>query len=249
MTQPEVSFACYIFGETRNPAGKDILLQLTYDDNYKVRASAINALGKVKYDTNDVSFINNVTKRLLECVSERSEKKLYNKDLAFALGNYKNINSFTALNILLGNPYYGTRFIASESMKNLGEKYVLYEFQDDAIIILSQDRVSFLSFLPAMLVLPEEKFKLCMERIFQLNVVSDELIAGNLINIIKLRRNKSSEPGFVTWSNNEVLELQSKVNQNPYTIIFLFFFLFFSFYHNSHFSIIIPVFVCCCCVC
>jgi hypothetical protein len=214
MTQSEVSFACYIFGETKNTTGKDILLQLTYDDNYRVRASAINALGKIKYDTTDVGFAEKVSNRLLELVLEKKELKLYNKDLAFALGNYKNYKSFTALNVLLGNPYYGARFTAAESMKNFGEQYILYEFQDDAIIILSHNRTPFLAFLPAMLVLSEEKFKLCMDRLFELRTFDDEIVAVNLINIIKLRRTKSSEPEFIAWCDNEVLKLQSKIKLN-----------------------------------
>jgi hypothetical protein len=38
MTQPEVSFACYISAKQKI-VRRDILYQLTYDNNYKIRSS------------------------------------------------------------------------------------------------------------------------------------------------------------------------------------------------------------------
>jgi len=41
-----------------------------------VISSAINALGKINYDTNDKEFIDKVTLRLSELSVKKSEKKL-----------------------------------------------------------------------------------------------------------------------------------------------------------------------------
>src|SRR5205085_8724802 len=103
MSQAEVSFACYIFGETGNPSGRDILLKLTYDDNYKIRSASFNALGKIRYDKDDVDFIKKVSQRLSECASEKSDKKLYNKDIAFSFSNYREESNIPVLIDLIGN--------------------------------------------------------------------------------------------------------------------------------------------------
>jgi hypothetical protein len=205
MTQPEVSFACYIFGETKNPAGKDILLQLTYDENYRVRSSATNALGKIKYDTSDIAFINKVSARLEECVNERSEKKLYNKDLAFALGNYVSPTSFNALMNLLSFPYYGARFTAAESMKKFPQ------LQGLSVNQIPQEKIPLIAFAYSLTDLRENDFKTFIDFIKMMPAGSDDEVAGNLISIIQLRKVKSTDTGFIAWSETEISELQSRV--------------------------------------
>lgn len=210
MTQPEVSFACFIFGETRNPAGKDILLQLTFDDNYRVRASAINALGKINYDKSDKVFIDKVSSRLEECASENQPKKLYNKDIAFALGNYPGSKSFETLLSMLNNPYYGARLTAAENLKKFPELSLML-MTDNAFPQIPEDRTAKIAFINSLTDINENDFESFVSFIRQMPGGDDELINANLLGIIKLRKNKSSEPGFVAWCNNEVLDLQSKV--------------------------------------
>jgi hypothetical protein len=210
MTQPEVSFACYIFGETRNPMGKEILLQLTYDENFRIRSSAINALGKIKNDTTDTEFINKVSARLSELVNENSEKKIYNKDLAFALGNYKTSESFTALLKLLQNSYYGARFVAAENLKN---------FPQLPMMILTQSRfpdipsgeVPLIAFLQSLTVINDNDFKIFISFIKKMPEYNLDAVIMNLIEILRLRRGKSSEPGVLDWYNSEINEMLSYV--------------------------------------
>jgi hypothetical protein len=211
MTQAEVSFACYIFGETGNPSGKDILLKLTYDDNYKTRSSAINALGKIKYDTNDIDFKNRVSGRLTECAGERSDKKLYNKDIAFAFGNYNIETNIPILIRLMDYPYYGVRFLAAEDLKNYGDKY--YSYINDALIENAVNNYRLNPFLYSIGNLSEKNFRNVIERLESSGSPVDEITAGNLIEAIKLRKSKSSEPGFLNWCDKELPELQNKIRQ------------------------------------
>jgi hypothetical protein len=210
MTQPEVSFACYIFGETKNPQGKDILLLLSYDENYRVRSSAINALGKINYDTTDTEFKNKVVSRLRELAEEGSDKKLYNKDIAFALGNYKTPESFTALMKLLYNSYYGARFVAAENLKAFQLSLML--LTDNSFPAIPNEEIPLIAFMQSLSSLNNNDFKSFIGFIKMLPEYSSEAVKTNLLEIIRLRRGKPSEPGFLDWCDSEINELKSFIN-------------------------------------
>lgn len=212
MTQPEVSFACYIFGETRNPQGKDILLQLTYDDNYRVRSSAINALGKIKYSEGDIEFKNKASGRLRTLAGEYSDKKLYRKDIAFALGNYMLPENIPVLIQMLKDEYYGARFLASDDLKMFEDVYMSYI--NDITVYSVSDEYSWMNpFLYSLLKLSDENFKIVYGMVKNELANKDGLLYENLADIIRLRRGKSSEPGFIDWSNSELLELNNGLKQ------------------------------------
>jgi hypothetical protein len=188
MTQPEVSLACYLFGECRDASGKDVLYRLTFDDNYKIRSSAVNALGKIRYDTTETEFIEKVSQRLSKLANENSDKKLYNKDIAFALGNYKSVTSYETLLLMLKNSFFGARFDAAE---NLGKSpYLPYMLTvDSRYPDIPQEEIPLVAFIRALQVIL------------------------NLIELIKHRREKSINTDFINWCRSELQELQSKVNQ------------------------------------
>ncbi|MCI0449849.1 MAG: hypothetical protein L0Y79_08700 [Chlorobi bacterium] len=210
MTQPEVSFACYIFGETRNPRGKDILLQLTYDDNFKIRSSAVNALGKIKYDTSEVEFIKRVSDRLIELTQENSYKKLYKKDIAFAFNNYKQETNIPVLISLLNDDYYGVRFLVADALENFGDLYMNYI---NDINIVTGDNKSLNAFLYSLNNLSDENFKSVIEKVLIYFVNSNQPLFENVIDVINHRKSKSDEKWFLDWSNSRVSELESVVKQ------------------------------------
>lgn len=212
MTQPEVSFACYIFGETRNPKGKDILLQLTYDENYRVRSSAINALGKIKYDSTDIEFKNKAAERLRTLAGEYSEKKLYRKDIAFALNNYRQPENIPVLMQMLKDEYYGARFLASDDLRMYGDVYMNY-INDMSIYAVSDEYSWMNPFLYSLMELSDENFKKVYYMVKNELASVDGLLNENLADIIRLRRGKSSEPGYLDWSNSELLELKNNLYQ------------------------------------
>jgi hypothetical protein len=120
ITPEQVSFACYLLGESSLPDGKEILLQLTYEDNIRIRSNAVNALGKLKIDSLDMDFITRAASRLTELYKEHSGKKLYNKDIAFAFKNFKLQSNIPVLDEMLSDNYFGVRFLAEENLKELG---------------------------------------------------------------------------------------------------------------------------------
>ncbi|MBZ0203765.1 MAG: HEAT repeat domain-containing protein [Ignavibacteria bacterium] len=207
MTQPEVSFACYIFGETKNPQGKDILLQLTYDDNYRIRSSAVNALGKIKYDTTDADFINKTVNRLGELASEKSEKKLYNKDIAFALGNFVTNLSFDLLLSLLYNPYYGARFVAAENLKKFPQ-LALMTAVDSRLPDFPTGEIPFIAFMQSITSLGDIDFKIFVSFMKMMPDYQSDAVKLNLLEAIKQKKDHSVEAGFIEWCSKEMAEIQ-----------------------------------------
>jgi len=206
MSQAEVSFGCFIFGETGNPSGKDILLKLTHDNNYKIRSSAFNALVNIKYDINDLSFVNSVSQRLTECASEKSDKKLYNKDITFAFSNYKLESNIPVLQDLLFNEYFGVRFIAAENLKSYGDTY--YSYISNELIQKVVNNYELNPFLISIENLSEKNYKKVIEKIRQVNI--DEISAVNLFESVRLRESRSNDQGFIEWCNSQLSELVSK---------------------------------------
>lgn len=209
-TQAELSMMCYIFGETKDPSAKDYLLQLTYDDNYRLRSSAINSLGKIKYDTNDVEFINKVTSRLSELAAERSEKKLYNKDIAFALGNYITPSGVRTLLDMLGNPFYGARFVAADNLKKFPE-LLNTVITSDFIPEYFMDELSMVAFINSLYGLNSNDLKIMLIYMSASPVYSSEAVTYNLIELFKYKIENSGEKGIDVWYQNQLNELQSQV--------------------------------------
>ena len=211
-TQAELSMMCYIFGETKDPSAKDYLLQLTYDENYRLRSSAINALGKINYDTNDVEFIEKVTKRLGKLATERSDKKIYNKDIAFALNNYKlNFYCLDGVYSLLNNNYYGARFLAAQSLEKFNVETVLFMVFGDDATIKDKQRLGFQAFLFYSSNIPDTTFQLLIPFVKDSPVFRFDEIKYNLIDALKYRMDKSADIKFTDWCKQEIYLLQSKV--------------------------------------
>jgi HEAT repeat protein len=210
MTQPEVSFACYIFGETGNPDGKDILLQLTYDENYRVRSSAINALGKIKYDRANTEFIKKVSERLSVLAGEKNERKLYSKDIAFALGNYVSNESFDALMGMLDDPYYGARFVAAGNLSKFDQLRLLTA-TDNSLPGFPKEIIPLVAFMQSLNELSETDF-IIFESFIKLSpVFESDAVVINLCEAIKLKKNRSVNQGFTNWCDIEINFLQGKI--------------------------------------
>lgn len=211
-TQAELSMMCYIFGETKDPSAKDYLLQLTYDDNYRLRSSAINALGKINYDRSDKEFIDKVTKRLGELATEKSEKKIYIKDIAFAINNYElNRYCLDGVYYLLNSNYYGARFLAAQSLQKLDQTARLYIMFGDEERIRKDQKLGFQAFLFYSSNISDTTLQQVMPYIKESPVFEFEEIKYNLIDALKYRMDKSADAKFTDWCKQEIYLLQSQV--------------------------------------
>jgi hypothetical protein len=208
-TQAELSMMCYIFGETKDPSAKDYLLQLTFDDNYRIRSSAINALGKINYDRSDKEFIEKVILRLNQLTGENSDKKLYNKDIAFALGNYISPLGMQTLLNMLNNNYYGARFVAAENLKKY-PNLSLITYTDNAIPDYFMNERSLIAFLQSLTALNSNDFMIVYNFLSVSPVYNNEAVIYNLIELLKYKIESSGEKGIDVWYQTEWNELQTR---------------------------------------
>ncbi len=210
ITQAELSMICYIFGETKDPSAKDYLLELTKDENYRVRSSAINALGKINYDKSDKDFIDKVTQRLGELAAEKSEKKIYNKDIAFAVGNYISPNGLDILLGMLDNSYYGARFVAAENLKKFPELLNIIT-SNNSIPTFFMEEKPFVAFMQSLTTLTSNDFKIIFTFLKVSPIYENESVIYNLINLLKYKIDNSDDKGIDVWYQNQLDELQIKV--------------------------------------
>ncbi len=210
--QNEVAFICYLFGETRNPVGREELLNLTNNENnenVRIRSAAVNALGKIKIDSTDTDFISRASKKLIGLANENSPYKLYNKDIAYAFNNYKLESNIPALIHLMSYDYFGVRFTASDGLKAYGDEY--YNFIDDGILnSISQNKIWFQAFINSIANLSENNFRSIFEKLLSLSISNDDVINLNYIDALKLKRDTSKDVNFAGWAESVINELKSK---------------------------------------
>ena len=205
----EVVFICYLFGETRNPAGKEELLELTHDSNVRVRTAAVNALGKIRVDSTDLDFTDRVSARLRELAEEVSPYKLYKKDIAYAFKNYNNFNNIASLTEMMRYDYFGVRFTAAEALRIYGDEYFRF-ITDELIQKISGDRIWYLSFLNSIEGLSTDKFRIVLEKCIEANEPDDDLLYLKYAEILKNRLKNSSDPEFNKWAEEKIKGFQSK---------------------------------------
>ncbi len=207
----EVGFMCFLIGEAKNKKAKDILLQLTYDEKYRVRSSAINALAKLDFQKDDAVFTNKVSERLAQLANEKSGKKLYNKEIAFALKTFENEKNIPALIDMMSYNYYGVRFLAAEDLKDYGDLY--YKYITPAVISeIAGNREWFQAFLNSLSNLSESNFKDVTDEILNTVITNDEIITSSIIKMLKDRVGVSKDKEFIKWGKNLITKLNRKIN-------------------------------------
>ncbi|MFZ1323515.1 MAG: hypothetical protein WAT71_18335 [Ignavibacteria bacterium] len=194
----EVAYICYLFGETGNASGKDEILGLTYSDNNRIKTVAVNALGKIKYDTSDVSFKDKVINRLSKMVMEINNSKILTKDLAYAFGNYKSENNIPALITLLSSDYFGARFIAAKELTSYGDEYFEYLNESD-ISDLSQKSTSFHALLNSTTNISLNNFEELIKNVSSKGIFYDDGIQIYFIDIVNKRISNTKDEQVSKW--------------------------------------------------
>lgn len=188
----EVAYICYLFGETGNASGKDEILELTNSDNNRIKTVAVNALGKIKYDTSEISFKEKVINRLSEMVKENNISKILTKDLAYAFGNYKSEDDIPALIILLRSDYFGARFIAADHLTTYGDEYYKY-LNESNISDLSQKSTSFHAFLNSASGLSLNNFEELIKNVTSRGIFYEDGIQVYFIDLVNKRISNTSD--------------------------------------------------------
>jgi hypothetical protein len=199
----ELSMMAYLYGETQSPLGKDGLLLLTYDNDIRVRSTALVALGKIKYDPEDKEFINTVSIRLRELAKEDQESKIYNKNLLYAFNNYPDAGNFTTVFNYLNNEFFGARFLAADALS----KYPAYTsflmgmgLSNSNPIFLNDHAV--IAFIYSLSKLTDEEYKAIVEGIS--NIPSTDAQKYNMIKSLMDKRSTSESGEFKQWANEKI---------------------------------------------
>lgn len=206
----QLAYICYLFGETGNPAGKEELLMLTNDENIRVRSAAVNALGKIKTDPADSQFTANASQRLRELAGERSIYKMLNKDIAFALKKYKSTANIPVLIEMMNYDYFGVRFMASEDLKDYGNDYLKFLYEN-TFINISSEKKWFQAFLYSVVNIDDKEFRELYNKISNTDLAKDEIIKINIISLLKIKKDKSVDNEFRSWSERLIKDLESEL--------------------------------------
>jgi hypothetical protein len=209
-TQSEINMICYILGETRNPSSKDYLLELTSDNNFRIRSAAINALGKINYDKTDTNFINKVNIRLSELASENADKKIYNKDISFSAGNFISENSIDLIIEMLSNNYYGARLNASENLKKYNSIENLSKVLGSNAAIWKSE-TALIAFIQGIINLNINQIEVIYDKISNSDFFNSEAVIYNLLNLFKYKLQNTENNDEKQWYLDKNKLLETKV--------------------------------------
>ena len=137
-------------------------------------------------------------------------KKIYNKDIAFALGNYISPLGMQTLLNMLNNNYYGARFIAAENLKKY-PSLSLITYTDNAIPEYFMNERSLIAFLQSLTALNSNDFKIVYNFLSVSPVYNNEAVIYNLIGLLKYKIDNSGDQGIDVWYQEQLNDLQSKV--------------------------------------
>lgn len=202
----EIAFICYLFGETRNPAGREQLLELTFDENTRIRSSAVNALGKIKTDSSDTDFTLRTAKRLRELAMQKSELKMFNKDIAYAFKNYRADNNIPVLIEMMRYDYFGVRFPAADALKDYKDIYLNY-LNTETIERICSDEIWFLSFLNSVENISDDNFINLYSEIRKSLPSDNDITDFCLTELLKKKKSESVNEYFIEWADNEAISL------------------------------------------
>jgi len=205
----QLAFICYLFGETRNPIGREELLGLTYDENIRVRSAAVNAVGKIRIDTNEVDFISKASERLIHLAAEVSSYKMFNKDIAYAFKNYKSESNISTLINMMNYNYFGVRFNAVDALKDFKDEYFKY-IDNDVMNSVSSERKWYQSFLKSLENVPEDNFRILIDKLLQLEISNEDVINLNYIDLLHQKKERSANIEFKNWADDVINALQIK---------------------------------------
>jgi HEAT repeat protein len=109
--------ASWILGLIGNPNGFDALLELTYAASWKLRSSALGALGKIEGLDDDER--DRLGERLAEVLADHDEVYYVRKDAAYAGGNQHLCAALPLLLEGLEADHYSVRYAAAEAIRKL----------------------------------------------------------------------------------------------------------------------------------
>ena len=111
---------------------------------------------------------------------------------------------------MLDFPYYGARFTAADNIRKFPQLPMML-LVDNAFPPIPQEEIPLIAFMSAITDVKETDFEGFVNFIKLMPVSSDEEVTANLINLIEVRKVKSTDAGFIAWCDSEIGVMQSQL--------------------------------------
>ena len=194
----------YLYGETKSPLGKDALLELTYNPDIRVRSSAVLALGKINYDPADITFIEEVSKRLRELRLENTGSKVYEKNLAYAFKNYPDVSNFPVVFERLNSDFFGARFLYAEALSKYPGYYAfIFGIGLDNLNYQLPEEYALTAFIYSLDNMTDEEYRSIAGYIVPLFPWTDAQ-KYTFIKSIMQKRDSSEDAEFKQWADDKI---------------------------------------------
>ena len=204
LTVSELSMMAYLYGETKSPLGKDALLELTYNPDIRVRSSAVLALGKINYDPADITFIEEVSKRLRELRLENTGSKVYEKNLAYAFKNYPDVSNFPVVFERLNSDFFGARFLYAEALSKYPGYYAfIFGIGLDNLNYQLPEEYALTAFIYSLDNMTDEEYRSIAGYIVPLFPWTDAQ-KYTFIKSIMQKRDSSEDAEFKQWADDKI---------------------------------------------
>ena len=112
---------------------------------------------------------------------------------------------------MMKDDFYGPRFVASDNLRAFGDSYITY-INENAIYGVSDSPAWLNPFLYSLLSLGEGNFRSVIEMLLENSPRSDGLMYENIVDVLKQRKQSSSDAGFIAWCDELVTAFQSRLN-------------------------------------
>jgi len=109
--------ASWILGIIGSPVAFDPLLELSHDETWKLRSSALNAIGKLKDLTGEDK--EHLEVRVAEVAADPDEVFIVKKDAMYAAGKQQLCGTLDYMLETLEHDHYSARFAAAEAIRDL----------------------------------------------------------------------------------------------------------------------------------
>lgn len=151
----EVIFIAYLFGETKDAGGAEAMYKLLYDPDERIRSSALASIGKINFGDGYVGLKSDIISRIHELYIVNQGSKIYRKNIAFALSNLFDSRNKRILIDMLGDEFYGTRFIAAGNLCDFSREE-LTDITSDIFNRYYNENISQVSFMNSFYKLSDE---------------------------------------------------------------------------------------------
>jgi hypothetical protein len=110
---------------------------------------------------------------------------------------------------MLSNSFFGARFVAADNLSRFPQlPYML--LTDNSYPAIPKEEIPLIAFMQSLINLKETDFQSFASFIKINPAIDKESVILNLIELLKNKKDRSTDAGFIGWCDNEIKELEKK---------------------------------------